>query len=102
MDWIIIFLGIIALTWWVLYNFFYSPKALIGRLWKKELNLASELGKMRKGVEMPEVIEGINSAYLPHMEKIGKMINALLDYYFDMEEDEEYIKENRYNDKNKI
>lgn len=102
MDWIIIFLGIVFLTWWFFYNFFYSPRALIKRLWKKELKLASELGKMRKGVEMPEVIEGINSVYLPHMEKNGKMINALLDYYFDPEEDEEYIQENRYNDKNKL
>ncbi|KKS91487.1 MAG: hypothetical protein UV65_C0005G0019 [Parcubacteria group bacterium GW2011_GWF2_43_11] len=85
--------AIISATWLLTYVYFYSPKARIERLWKEIFRITfrkKEQEKISRDICNPLVEE-----YEKMIRKRYKMINSLLDYYFDPEEDQEYIEENR-------
>jgi len=72
------------------YYFWYSPKARIKNLWKI-IHRYSPLLR-------PDLMLG-ESAYPELAQKIrehGEMINLLLKYNFDPEEDKEYIEQNKW------
>lgn len=78
----------------ITYELWFSPKAMIEKLWKEVFKFSHEIGKLKKLNE--EVGWRINiGAWQKQIDKREKLINALLEYYFDPEEDEEYISENR-------
>lgn len=79
--------------WWIVYELLYSPKARIKRLWKEIFTIAYKIGDIRKrfGENYNDPLTG---AYERINDKKKKMIKAILEYYFDPEEDEEYIREN--------
>lgn len=105
---LIFILLLICIGWWAGYIFWYSPKAQIKRLWKQIHQITFALEKDKK--EHPDIIWGICRlvrvgwwifSYIADesvIEKKGKMINALLDYYFNQEEDAEFIEQNKYKD----
>ncbi|MEK7652274.1 MAG: hypothetical protein AAB351_03720 [Patescibacteria group bacterium] len=73
---------------------FYSPKAHINSLWKEIFKLSFKIGSL-KGVWYPYGDTLRKDRYEIEREKKRKIINALLDYYFDDEKDKEYIEENK-------
>ena len=85
------FLLIVALVWWLTYQFFYSPKARIKRLWEEVFKISFRIGEQTKKGESP-IPEDVNA-----VNKKKRLINALLDYYFnpENEEDKEYIEQNK-------
>jgi len=87
----IIYIILLALIiWFFLDQEYYSPKARLKRLWKIVNKLSIEINKTSSGNFE------INSAYLLQRNKVGKYINSILEYYFDPENDEEYMAENKY------
>lgn len=80
----------------VVYEFLYSPKAQIKRLWKEIYKISFQIGKSKK------IFENDYDPFAAECKKIidkkEKMINALLEYYFDPENDTEYIQENKPSD----
>lgn len=93
MNTIIIILATAFITSLFIYEFFYSPKARVRRLWKEVFTISHEIGKYNSKDSVED--SSVKEPYEKTMRKKEKMINALLDYYFDPEEDREYIKENR-------
>ena len=80
------------MTWFVLDQNYYSPKAQIKRLWKR----VHKLTGLKVKFEGDSVAEYLcNGSYEKEISKEKKKINFLLDYYFDPEEDKEYIKNNK-------
>lgn len=75
----------------------FSPKAQIKELWKQIFKLSYKIGELRK--KNPEFDPLSEWLYTEESNKHGKMINALLEYHFDPENDKEYIEENRYSEK---
>ena len=73
--------------------YFSSPKAQVKRLWKEILEISFKMGKLKK--EFPSIPSSIIYEYEKVIHKKEKMINALLDYYFDPEDDQDYIEDNR-------
>lgn len=83
-----------------------TPKVRIERLENEACHFAAQIGKMRRETQGTLRLKSIEDAKNPiaeyplsqQIEKRHKMINALLDYYFDEEneEDKEYIEEHRY------
>lgn len=76
--------------------FFYSPKNHIKELWEEIYDFMFKIREWEiKTHDIPYFSDsfGLQSK----IEKRKKLINALIDYYFDPEEDEdkEYIQENR-------
>lgn len=84
---------LICLGWWVCYNFWYSPKAQIKRILKQMYKLPIKFSRMKRKYDQPEI--KINSACIEQLKSRNKFINALLDYYFEPEEEKEYIQEKR-------
>ncbi len=81
------------ITWVLAYEGFYSPKARIKRLRKEIYTISSEIGKLYTN---DSVVDSLTlKPYENAIHKKEKMINVLLDYHFDPEEDQEYIEENR-------
>ena len=83
----------ILITWWSIYELFYSPRARIKKLWEEVFSIASKIHDINK--KYPEGSLFVIRAYEKEREKRDTMINTLLDYYFDPEEDREYVEENR-------
>jgi len=83
----------IAATWLLIYLYFYSPKARIERLWEEVLKIAFKKKEQEKITG--DVHDLLAGEYEKIIRKKHKMINALLDYYFNPKEDGEYIEENR-------
>lgn len=74
---------------------FYSPKSHIKRLWKDIEWCAYEIAQMPKGEGRDMVAE----AFKPRMDRARKLINSVLDYYYQEQNDEEtmrFVQENRY------
>jgi replication-associated recombination protein RarA len=88
------FLAIILATWFILDQYYYSPKNQIKRLWNKVHKLSELINKLGSDY----IPDYISDSPKDKINKIGKVINSLLDYHFDSEEDKEYIEENRYTD----
>lgn len=89
-------------TWLLLHNLIYSHKSQIERLWKKVFKFAVERGKLEREGDSVAFFEIIN-AYNKAADRAGRLINALLDYHYTDEEDDEereYVHENRYEEKN--
>lgn len=87
-----------GITWWFLYEYLYSPKAQIKRYWKEIFEITATIAKIRnagKDAEGNEVYPIDLSGLEQQVEKKKRIINALLEHYFDSEEDQEYIEENR-------
>lgn len=74
---------------------FYTPKSRIRRLWNEIFKIEKLKAENIKKSGDPVLFNFILSHYELPIEKKKKMINALLDYYFDPEVDAEYIEENR-------
>jgi len=103
------FLIIAGLVWWLTYHFFYSPKARINRLWEEVFKISYKIGEQKRKQEYSNFVRvgwGPFSMVADEsvIEKKEKMINALLDYYFNPnnEEDKEYIEQNRAKFKNRL
>ena len=91
---ITVFVAAIAfLTWLLIHEVFYSPKAQIKRLWKEVFVLTHKMSKYNSSNSFVDSI--VKDPYEKVIHKKKQMINALLDYHFDLEEDQEYIEENR-------
>ena len=89
-----VFVAAIAfLTWLLIHEVFYSPKAQIKRLWKEVFVLTHRMSKYNSDDSFVDSIA--KDPYEKVIHKKKQMINALLNYHFDPEEDQEYIKENR-------
>jgi hypothetical protein len=86
-----LFGGLVA--WGLVYEFLYSPKARIKRLWKEVFLISSKIYEQKKLSE--GTYDPLVRAYEKIIEKKEKMIGSLLEYYFDPEEDGEYIHENK-------
>ncbi len=90
----------VAVTWIVLYYTLYSPKAQIRRLWKEIFEYARVIGKynnMKAGtsIAMEPAIRDLNTK----SDKVGKVINVLLDYHYADTEDEQdkiFARDSRY------
>lgn len=93
MSTILIIFAIILITWEVVYNFFYSPKAQIKRLWKEVFIIEHEISKYNSEDSVADSF--IKAPYENAIRRKKKMINALLNYCFNPEEDREYLEENR-------
>ncbi|MCU0680139.1 MAG: hypothetical protein MUF50_02425 [Planctomycetes bacterium] len=88
---------VILATWWITSSFFKkyvcSPRARVEKLWKEIFSIAQIMDKEKnnsaKSFLYISYQYGINEKY--------KMINALLDYYFNPknEDDRSYIQENK-------
>jgi len=89
---ILIIIFIVIPTWYILNESFYSPKERIKRLRKKVHKYSDVINKLHTDVY------SIGEPYKIQRNKVGKVINSLLDYHFDQEEDKQYIEENRYTD----
>ena len=83
------------ITWFILEENYYTPKAQIKRLWKRIHRITASLPKSYFDTDS-SIPSYVYSPWLEKRNQIGKVINSLLDYYFDKEEDKEYIKNNRY------
>lgn len=81
----------------ILYVKYFSPKARIQRLWKEVFKLTYELAEIRKKADGMTLYH-FNVSYGKAIRKRYSLINGILDYYFDPEEDESYIKEHRPNE----
>lgn len=93
MNTVLIILGTAVITWVVTSELFYSPKARVRQLWKEVFKLAQKVGEQKK--RFPDIPNPLADAYEKIIYKKKQMINALLEYHFDPEEDQEYIQENR-------
>ena len=89
---IIIILATVVITWLFVHEYLYSPKAYIRRLWKEVFVILRRSNDHMKNYNDNGFLEGV---YEKELQKRYKIINALLDYYFDPEEDSEYIEDNR-------
>ena len=85
---------IVALvSWWLTYEVFYSPKARVRSLWAEIFKLAYKVAEQKK--QFTDIPDPLADAYEKIINKKKLMINALLEYYFDPEENQEYIEENK-------
>ena len=80
-------------TWWYLYSFYFSPRACVKRLWKEVFKLTYDLAEIRKKLQTD--MHQFNISYGKAIYKRKVLINAILDNYFDSEEDAEFIREHR-------
>ena len=78
---------IFLLSWFILDNFYYSPKEQIKRLSKKMF--------MNRGINHLEMREFGNSQLEESDKKTQKLINLLIEKYLDEEKDCEFIKKYR-------
>jgi len=92
MQIIFLILLISLATWSIVYEFFYSPKAQIKKLWGEIFNISFKIAEQKK---LNYDSNPLVNIYENVINKKKAMINALLDYYFNTEEDEEYVKENK-------
>ena len=72
------------------FHLIYSPKAQIKKSWK---NIQLIRSLTPRSEHIPEIIY---SEPDKRIADIGKHINYLLEYYFDPEEDREYIEQNKW------
>ena len=84
-------------TWVVVYCYYFAPRARVKRLWDEAFKLAYELGEVRK--KIPSEARPFEVSYNKAITKRHALINAILDYYFDPDEDGEYINQNRAENK---
>jgi hypothetical protein len=87
------FLLVVALTWWLVYGLFYSPKARIRTLHRQIRHISIKIARMKR--EMPDEAKRFDEMLEKSIIIRYNMINALLEYNFDPEEDEWYISKNR-------
>lgn len=104
MENLILIIITIGITWFSLDKFVYGYKAQIKKLWKEIFRYAQELAKWEKAEkELGHVVaSGFFFALRKRKNRAGKLINALLDYHYADTEDEdeqEYVKDNRYEEK---
>ena len=78
-------------TWSLVYNLFYSPRAQVRRLSKQMFNIPIKLARAKKKFDDKD--NYFYDACKKALESRYKIIIALLDFYFDPEEDKEYIEE---------
>lgn len=92
-------------TWFLLDEFVCGRKAQIKRLWGKVFFCTHEIAKWEKMIN--EVgsatlfAKGLND-FKARKKRIGKLINALLDYYYvdtENENEQEYVEDNRYKER---
>jgi hypothetical protein len=72
----------------------YSPRAHIASLWREAFALSFKVG-LAKGFSRSDSDFNKKEQYEIARSKKYKLINALLDYYFDPEKDKKYVQENR-------
>ena len=94
MESLISILIVIVLTWWGLDTFYYSPKAQIKKLQKEIIQLIAKKEPLK---DTPKWVseDTYESFYKEAISCRKKLIDALLEYYFDPVADEEYIRENK-------
>lgn len=90
---IILALFISGASWYAVYSNLYSPEARIKKLWNEIFEMTNIINGYEREDNVATFI--ITDPYKNQIVKKKKMINALLDYYFDSKEDEEYIVGNR-------
>lgn len=80
-----------GITWFLIHNIFYSPKAQIRILLRQMFNIPIKLARIKSkfGDENNYLYDNCKKA----LDIRYKVIVALIDYYFDPEEDTEYIKD---------
>jgi len=84
---------ITLLICWLIYVGLYSPRARIRRLWKQIYRIPIKMERAKK--DFPDRADHFSERCQKALRIRYNMINALLDYHFDPEEDKEYIKENK-------
>lgn len=95
MSWVLPVLIGAGVAWYILDTYFYSHKAIIKRLWKGIFENTSKIVELEKTAGKNILFTPI--AYLEwRTELSGKLINALLDYYYSKQEGEEDEEENEY------
>lgn len=72
----------------------FTPKNLIKGLWKELNSLQSKARNLSREDPANDTI-GYGNHLNAEIDKRARLINALLDYFFDPEEDEQYISDNR-------
>lgn len=82
-------------TWWFVYERYYSPKAMVKTLWNEIFELTNVIKKIKDGSKDSFLADTANAPFEKQIERRKIVIKALLGYYFDPEEDEEYIEDNR-------
>ncbi len=83
---------IFLLIWLVIYELLYSPKARIRIIWRQIYRIPIKIARAKRA--MPDKADYFDKICEKSLSLRYKMINALLDYHFDPEEDEEYIQKN--------
>ena len=82
----------ITLTWWLLHEYIYSPKAQIKRLWKEIFEISETIAAFKKHEDVAPMDL---SEFESQVKKRENVISALLSHHFDQEGDQEYIEGNR-------
>lgn len=81
----------ILVTWFLVYNLFYSPRAQIRKLSRQMFNIPIKLARAKKKLGDENNI--LYDACKKSLEVRHKAIIALLDLYFDTKNDKEFIEE---------
>lgn len=79
--------------WWIIYNILYSPKARIRILQREIYRLPIKTARLKRS--RPDLADHLIKNCKNRISMKHKMTNVLLDYYFDTEEDKEYIEKIR-------
>jgi hypothetical protein len=77
----------------VIYNIFYSPKARIRIIWRQIYRIPIKMARAKR--QMPDEARHFDEMSKQALDIRYRVINALLEYHFDPEEDKEYIQENK-------
>ncbi|TSA44100.1 hypothetical protein D4R51_04485 [bacterium] len=80
-------------VWWVIYKIFYSPKARIRILLRQIYRIPIKMERKKR--DYPEMADRLSEICEESLVIRYNMIDSLLNYYFDPEEDGWYIKEIR-------
>lgn len=92
-------------TWFLLDEFVYGHKTQIKKLWEEILQYVDMAGKINETAEKvgaKTILAGASNSLKTKQDRAGKLINALLDYYYadtENEDEQEYVKNNRYEEK---
>ncbi|OGL65540.1 hypothetical protein A3B21_01590 [Candidatus Uhrbacteria bacterium RIFCSPLOWO2_01_FULL_47_24] len=86
-------IAILLFIWLIIYEVFYSPKGRIRQLRRAIYRIPIKIARLKR--KMPDEAKHFDEMCEKALNARYKMINALLDFHFDPDEDREYIKEIR-------
>ncbi len=83
----------ILITWFLIYNIFYSPRARVRILLRQMFNIPIKLARERRKLDYKE--NYLQSICEEALQLRYKLLMSLLNFYFDAENDKEYIEEKK-------